>query len=153
MRVCPGLLPRALRLIQHQVVSGLGLPGNRLKAVSCGAPLLPGPRPWGGSEPLPNLCLCHQMQLPSANLPLLCGWPVEPEGQLGPGHLSPPAMSAEGVTNRELPPLSQDLISQGQSCALGSGPFLSERRMFLWWRFIGMLLPDCDLIPRSLGLT
>ena len=48
------------------------------------------------------------------------------------------------------PPLSQAWTSEGESCAEGPGPDLSEQRIaFVWWEFRGMLLPDCDLMVQE----
>ena len=112
--------------------------------------LLAGPRPWGSNEwtspsslPLQPHGIGHlhgsQSVGPGPSPPPF-GQPEEPEGQLGPGHLVPCkhgwqfrvwGPGPEGTASWDLPPLSQDWTSEGESCAWGHGPFISEWRISL----------------------
>ena len=78
------------------------------------------------------------------------------------GCLAPSGMTAGQVWDlalKELPTVICLLLGragtlEGESCALGLCPFLSEQRItFIWYRLIGTFLPDQELIPRTKDLT
>ena len=142
--------------------------------VSCRAPE-PSPRPptslgpgLESSEPLPHPYICDLIAEAIClgcslwNLVNTFRWPEETEGHLGwvPGSLSDDSWAGCGdLALRELPAelcllLVRMGTLEGDSCALGSCPFLSGQTVtFVWWRFTGISLLDHHWTSRTQDLT
>ena len=136
-------------LSQWPVPDGeLGGPGDRSRAVSCRIPEPSSRTPTGRAQalrwqrPLPHPGLRNLQSVLSAGPapPRLSGWPEEPKGPLGPGHLAPSVMTAgQGLGawpwgSRQLgsPPLSQNWTSERESCTWGPGPFFFSFIYISW---------------------
>lgn len=56
----------------------------------------------------------------------------------------------ERAANWDLSFFAGTRTSEGESCALGPGRFLSEQRVtFIWWRFTGISWPDLKTVCNS----
>ena len=165
MRRILAFSPGPSRSPHHGQAMETGVPGNKLRTVSC---RVPGSSPWpptGQAQALlvtlTHPCLCDLM---AVAVFLGCHHAIRGTcprhlgclgGQLGPGHLDPSQKQLsrvwepgpEGAGSWNLPPLRQDLDVRGGKLCLGALPFFVRTgNNILWvevyWNLLTMTWPQ-----------